>query len=312
MFFLKKLLPCFLFPVPVCAGFLLLGLGVWNFTRWKRTGRGLVITGTVLLLAFSYPWLPRLALRHLEARYPAVLGVSGQWSVGSSQKTGDGGTAGGLRGTSNNQHPTSNIEGGGIPVDSGGRQKGEDGAPSFIMVLSASGLSADTNRPPAARLSDESLQRLLEGVRLHRLFPNTTLLVSVSGSAVPDEEKIRVLRELLLIFGMATNAVQVCATARDTEDEVVWCRQVVTTNRVILVSSASHLPRAMVLAHRHSVNAVPAPSGYLVDTVTPSVFSPGHLFPSAGNLQNSERALHEYLGLLWEAVRGQKAEDGGR
>ena len=263
MFFLKKLLPCFLFPVPLCAGFLLCGLVVWNFTRWKKTGRGLVVTGTFLILAFSYPWLPRLSLTRLESQYPRMT-------------------------------------------------SGPDLSPpvSFIMVLCASGLSADTNRPAAARLSGESLQRIVEGVRLQRLFPDSTLLVSVSGTAVAKQEKEQVLGDLLLVFGMATNSVRVCATARDTEDELVWCKQVVTTNRVFLVSSASHLPRAMRLARRHGLDAVPSPSGYLVDTVTQSAFSPGRLFPNAGNLEDSERALHEYLGLLWEAVRGGSRENG--
>ena len=50
MFILKKLISRFLFPVPLCAGLLLLGLALLSFTRWKRTGRGLMLTGTLLLL----------------------------------------------------------------------------------------------------------------------------------------------------------------------------------------------------------------------------------------------------------------------
>jgi uncharacterized SAM-binding protein YcdF (DUF218 family) len=187
------------------------------------------------------------------------------------------------------------------------------------MVL-GQGISADTNRPPAARFSDGSLQRIVEGVRLQRLVPDSTLLVSIGGSSVSQADKERVLRDLLLIFGLQTNSVQVCASARDTEDEIVWCKQVVATNRVFLVSCASHLPRAMLLARQHGLDAVPSPSGYAVDTVTQSPFSPGRLFPGAGNLDNSERAMHVYRGLVWERVRGgrgtvdgrRRTEDGGR
>lgn len=288
MFFFKKLLPGFLFPVPLCAGFLLLGLALWSLTKWKKLGRGLVVTGALVLLVFGYPWLPRFALRHLEQQYAPVLEDSGQWPVVGGQKVEGGGQWSVVRG-----------------------QKSEVSAPRFILVLSASRLSADTNRTPAARFSDESLQRIVEGVRLHRLFPDTTLLVSVSGASVSKEDKERTLGELLLIFGLPNNAVQVCATARDTEDEIRWGKEVVGTNRVFLVSTASHLPRAMVLAHKSGLDAVPSPSGYFVDPVTQSSFSPGRLFPNAGNLEKSERALHEYLGLVWERVRGggQKPED---
>jgi uncharacterized SAM-binding protein YcdF (DUF218 family) len=271
MFFLKKLLSRFLFPVPLCVGLLLLGLLLWSFTKRKKCGRGLVVAGTLLLLAFSYPLLPRLALSHLESQYPPLAEFESQRTEVGGQKLG-----------------------------------GE--APRFIMVLGQD-VSADTNRPPAARFADEALKRIIEGVRLHRLLTNSTLLVSVSGPTVTQEEKQRVMGELLLIFGLPTNAVKVCASAWDTEDEVRWCKNVVGTNRVIIVSSASHLPRAMLLGRKSGLNAVAAPSGFLVDTVTQSPFSPGWFFPSSFSLYKSERAMNEYLGLAWERVRGAKASE---
>ena len=258
MFFLKKLLSRFLFPVPLCAELLVLGLLLWSFTKWKKLGRGLVVAGTALLLAFSYPWLPRLALGHLEAQYP--------------------------------------------PVAVDGGRRAEDGGQSFIMVL-GEGFSADTKRPAGARFSDDGLKRIFEGVRLHRWLTNSTLLVSVPGSTVTQDEKERVLGELLLVFGLQTNAVKVCPGAWDTEDEIRWCKNVVGTNRVIIVSSASHLPRAMLLVRKIGLNAVAAPSGFLADTVTHEPFSPDRLFPGSGNLYHSERAMYEYLGLVWEKVR---------
>ncbi len=32
---------------------------------------------------------------------------------------------------------------------------------------------------------------------------------------------------------------------------------------------------------------------------------PGGFFPDAGSLEKVERAVHEYLGLIWGKVRGQ-------
>jgi uncharacterized SAM-binding protein YcdF (DUF218 family) len=298
MFFLKKLLSRFLFPVPLCAELLVLGLLLWSFTKWKKLGRGLVVAGTLLLLAFSYPWLPRLALSHLESQYPP-LGEDGEGGLESrkrpeKQKLGKQKAA--LRKAEIGKAESRNLP------------DAEDGAPRFIMVL-GQGLSADTNRLAAARFGDEGLMRVFEGVRLHRLLTNSTLLVSVAGPTVTQEEKERVLAELLLVFGLPTNAVQVCAGAWDTEDEARWCKNVVGTNRVIIVSSASHLPRAMLLARNHGLHAVAAPSGFLVDTVTQWPFTPDRLFPGSVNLYYSERAMYEYLGLGWERVRG-KAEIG--
>jgi uncharacterized SAM-binding protein YcdF (DUF218 family) len=322
VFFLKKLLSRFLFPVPLCAELLVLGLLLWSFTKWKKLGRGLVVAGTLLLLTFSYPWLPRLALSQLESQYPP-LGEDGGQGLESrkrpeKQKLGKQKAA--LRKAEIGKAESRNLpdaesrgrglesrkqkaESRNLPDTESRGRKTEAEAPRFIMVL-GQGLSADTNRLAAARFGDEGLMRVFEGVRLHRLLTNSTLLVSVAGPTVTQEEKERVLGELLLVFGLQTNAVQVCAGAWDTEDEVRWCKTVVGTNRVIIVSSASHLPRAMLLARKHGLNPVAAPSGFLVDTVTQSPFTPDRLFPGSVNLYLSERAMYEYLGLVWEWVRG--------
>jgi hypothetical protein len=44
MFFLKKLVSRFLFPVPLCAALLVLGLALRLFTKCKKLGRGLMIS----------------------------------------------------------------------------------------------------------------------------------------------------------------------------------------------------------------------------------------------------------------------------
>ena len=290
VFFLKKFLSRFLCPVPLCAGLLLLGIALWGFThKRKRLGRGLVITGTALLLVFGYPWLPRYALLCLERQYPALVEDRGVGFENRKQKA-----------------ESRNLLG----AEGGGQWSVDDEA-RYIMVLGM-GLSADTHRPPAARFSDEALQRIIEGVRLHRWLTNSTLLVSVAGPAVSKRDKEQVLGELLLVLGMGTNAAQVCAEARDTEDEIAWCQRLAGTNRVLLVSSASHLPRAMLLARNYRLDAVAAPSGYLVDTVTQSSWTPDRLFSSSVNLYNSERAIHEYLGLAWEKLRGGRNTEDRR
>src|SRR5437899_9005252 len=103
-------------------------MALYGFRNKKTSGRVLMIAGVLILLVFGYPWLPRFALGRLESRQPAVV------EVGSlSQKS-----------------------------EAGGR-RADDEAPRFIMVLSASRLSADTNRTAGARFSDESLQRIVEG-----------------------------------------------------------------------------------------------------------------------------------------------------
>jgi len=63
------------------------------------------------------------------------------------------------------------------------------------------------------------------------------------------------------------------------------------------------MPRAMVLFRKAGLNPIPAPTGHLVISTPPS----GRIsfFPSSGNLEKSERAFYEFLGLVWAKLRGQ-------
>lgn len=176
-------------------------------------------------------------------------------------------------------------------------------APRVVMVLGSGLASPQQQHAPGACLGELSLQRLAEGVRQSRLHPQATLLVSVPGTALSKAGKQRLLEEVLAIFGLPASGVNMFPAARDTEDEILWCRRIAGTNTVLLVSCASHLPRAMRLAARHGLRARPCPSGYWVEPRPREVWTPDQLFPSAWNFHKSERAAYEYLGLVWEELR---------
>lgn len=255
MFFLKKFVSRFLFPVPLCAFLFLTGLGLVLGTKRQRTGRVLIGLGTVLLLAFGYPVLPDYLVGRLERTYPAL--ARPEWSG--------------------------------------------EGTP-WVCVL-GQGLYADADRPANSRMNETAVSRWVEGARLYRELPGATLLVSVAGTEVSMEEKRAVLHAFFGWFGIATNRVQLVANARDTDDEIREFKSIVGTNRVFLVTSASHLPRGVAIARKHDLPIIPAPCGYLVGPPS-ATMTAEDLFPNAANLRNSERAIYEYLGLFWETIKG--------
>jgi uncharacterized SAM-binding protein YcdF (DUF218 family) len=71
-FWLKKFVSFWLMPLPFCLTLLVIGLLVLWLTRRAKLGRGLVIGGTALLLAFSNKFLSVQLVRPIEARYPAI------------------------------------------------------------------------------------------------------------------------------------------------------------------------------------------------------------------------------------------------
>ena len=92
--------------------------------------------------------------------------------------------------------------------------------------------------------------------------------------------------------------------SRDTADEAAAVRRMVGRDRFLLVTSAWHMARAMLIFEKAGLKPTPAPTGHLVKTGQ-GERSPGFYFPRTDNLRKSEIAVHEYLGILW-AKAGRK------
>jgi uncharacterized SAM-binding protein YcdF (DUF218 family) len=269
MFFLKKLISRFFFPLPMCVGLLISGLLLICFTKRQKLGRRLAFVGMTLLLLVSYPPVPQGLLSSLESRYRSA---SATQLLFPPETSGDRATSG------------------------------------FIFVLGES-VSSDPTLPANQRFSDVFAKRMIEAARLHRLFPDRTVAVSIGNDSMSTLEKESTAREFFAICGFTNITLLVCASSRDTEQEIQWIKATAGTNSVLLVSCASHLPRAARIAGRMGVNATPCPSGFVYDPVTPVSFSPAHLFPAAPSLSQSERAIYEGLGLIYESLKPARATD---
>lgn len=67
-------------------------------------------------------------------------------------------------------------------------------------------------------------------------------------------------------------------------------------NRVVLVTTASHMPRATLAFRTAGFTVLPAPTDFTDFQHKPW---PLQLIPSTTALQYSRQAVHEYLGLVW-------------
>ena len=92
------------------------------------------------------------------------------------------------------------------------------------------------------------------------------------------------------------------AQSWDTIDEVRALRAMLGEDRFVLVTSATHLPRAVAMFKKAGMNPIAAPTDYLISDEGSDMFG---LFPRAEAGWMIERALHEYLGLFWARLRGQ-------
>lgn len=165
----------------------------------------------------------------------------------------------------------------------------------FVVVL-AGGQISDPTLPVTTRLTGESMQRLVEGIRIHAWHPGSQLVFSGGPAAEEMAEVARGLR-------VADTVIHTEVRSRDTREQAEILGPVLGRAPFILVTSAVHMPRAMGMFRRRRLIPIPAPTAHRVGRrirVRVRTF-----LPSPSSLRDTHAALHEYLGLLWGKLRRQ-------
>lgn len=95
-------------------------------------------------------------------------------------------------------------------------------------------------------------------------------------------------------------------SSRNTAENAVYAHQLISEQRIILVTNAMHMARAREMFERAGFTVVPAPVEFSVyPSAGASVFD---YIPCVDGLAESESALHEYLGILWYRLRYSAAD----
>lgn len=184
-----------------------------------------------------------------------------------------------------NQHPVVQA----LPADT-----------KVILVLGF-GHSYVPERPINSVLNPVALSRLSEAVRLWHGNPAVTLIVSGSAPSPGTPSHAEIMEKMALELGVSQNRIVRFDNTKDTEDEIVSAVELLSQHagnaaRLVVVSSAIHLPRAAMLLEQHSVPYTLAPAEFIV-------FDGTYHLPSAYSLLSSDRAVHEWVGMLWYRLR---------
>ncbi len=136
--------------------------------------------------------------------------------------------------------------------------------------------------------------------------------VLVSGGNQPGDDGVEVeaeaMRSMLLTLGVPASAVRLEGLSRNTAENARQCLgliQAVGAKRVLLVTSALHMPRALRTFEGalsgSGVTVLPASTD--VEALPDTLHGLGPWLPDAESLALSTRALKEYLGLAVLTLR---------
>jgi len=163
-----------------------------------------------------------------------------------------------------------------------------------VVVLDG-GYSKRAGLPATSALSGASLVRIVEGIRLVKRLNSAKLVVS-GGPPPGSARSAAYYAELARDFGVSDASLIVLGKSLDTNGEAHAVVEAIGEQPFLLVTSANHMPRSMKLMQRAGARPIPAPADF---NVTRSSYGGWRaLLPNSGGLSKTERAMHEYLGLL--------------
>jgi len=174
-----------------------------------------------------------------------------------------------------------------------------DGAQA-IVVLSG-GLDLDAPEYGGDTAGERTLLRLRYGALLARRF-DLPLLVTGGRPKDATRTEAAVMAEILereFTVKVRWQEGESRNTAENASKSAAILRDA-GVRRIVLVTQAFHMPRAVRLFRAAGLEVVPAPTQF--KTAANSSLGPLDLLPQSNALRNSYFALHEWLGIAWLAL----------
>ena len=184
------------------------------------------------------------------------------------------------------------------------------------IVVLGGGIKPATPPRPSVDMS-EAGDRIIHGAELYR--QGKAPLLVLSGGRIdwkdggpPESQDMADIAE---IMGVPPEAIAQEPDSLNTYENAANVRKILAAKEidgsVLLVTSAIHMPRSLLVFRHQGINVIAAPTDFLV-TQNDSFEGEGstwqatllNLVPDAYKLQQSTKALKEYIGLVVYRLRG--------
>ena len=133
--------------------------------------------------------------------------------------------------------------------------------------------------------------------------------IVIAGGNIFPKRDIRgeayYIAQLLMEWGVPEVDILFEEKSRNTYENALYIKPLLESSnlsKVLLVTSATHMPRAFAVFSAQDVDVIAAPTDILMtNTYTPGIFN---WIPTAGALNNTTAALKEYMGWYYYRLRG--------
>lgn len=149
-------------------------------------------------------------------------------------------------------------------------------------------------------LEGDALHRVTTAYRLYLLAPKPIIISGgTMRSAVSEAD---VSRRYLVNIGVPPHMVMAEGKSRDTRENALFTREICKAKgieKIILITSAVHMRRSVMLFGRHFDHILPYPTAH---KTSPKGYSIHAFLPEAPHMEAISFAMKEYLGILFYTV----------
>lgn len=174
------------------------------------------------------------------------------------------------------------------------------------VVVLTSGIKDLSHLGLGAVAGSGSLGRLAEGIKIYKENEGMQYIV-VGGMGDPVRPTVSfglVLGREAVSLGVAGEDLLVEDKSMNTYEGAMNLSEILKhrdNRKIVLVTSAFHMPRSVGFYREAGFDVVPAPTDFMGDSV---VFGFNLMVPSAGALGRSSTAMYEYISSSWYVLKG--------
>ncbi len=150
---------------------------------------------------------------------------------------------------------------------------------------------------------NDAVDRLLHGMRLLRAGKAQWIML-LGGAARGQTPESEMMMQVLAEFGVPREKMLSEASSRNTRENAEYALPVMRRHgidRILLVTSATHMKRARAVFEKLGLEVIPAATDYQVGEPDPGLLN---WLPDAEALNGTTVALKEYIGWIVYRLRG--------
>jgi len=169
-----------------------------------------------------------------------------------------------------------------------------------IVVLGGGALENAPDMDGEGTLSGDSLARVVTAYRLHGSLQKP--IIASGGAVYGSKPEAEISRNVLRKLGVNQQFILVETKSKDTKENALFVREICQRknwNKIVLVTSAFHMKRAVLLFGRFFSLVVPYPTDYRTLRRGYDYWS---FLPDVSSLEGVALAIKEYLGIIYYSL----------